>query len=298
MQLRKFILPLLMVSLGTTASYAEELTGSLKKIKDNGIIIVGYRESSIPFSYYGKKQEVIGYAQDYSNLIVSAIKTKLNLPNLQVKLLPITSQTRIPLLQNGSYDFECGSTTNNAARQRQADFSNSIFVVNTRLLVKKDSGITRVDDLKDKNVVVTAGTTSEVKLNQLNSEKNMGIRLIPAKDHNGAFRTLEMGRAVAFVIDDVLLASERAKARNPSDWIIVGEPLSHEVYGCMLRKDDPEFKKLIDDTIAQAQLSGEAEKSYQRWFMNPIPPKGLNLNFELSDDMKALFKAPNDKAYQ
>lgn len=298
MQLRKLILPLLMASLTASAAYAEELTGSLKKIKDNGIIIVGHRESSIPFSYYGKRQEVVGYAQDYSNLIIEAVKTKLNLPNLQVKLSPITSQTRIPLLQNGSYDFECGSTTNNAARQNQVDFSNTIFIVNTRLLVKKDSGITSIDDLKGKNVVVTAGTTSEVRLNQLNSEKNLGMRLIPAKDHNGAFRTLEMGRAVAFVIDDVLLAGERAKAKNPSDWIIVGEPLSHEAYGCMLRKGDTEFKKLIDDTIAQAQLSGEAEKSYQRWFMNPIPPKGLNLNFELSDDMKALFKAPNDKAYE
>lgn len=296
MQLRKLVLPLLMTSLLSTTAYAEELTGTLKKIKDNGVIVVGHRESSVPFSYYGTNQEVVGYAQDYSNLIVEAVKKKLDMPNLQVKLLPVTSQNRIPLLQNGTYDFECGSTTNNVARQKQVDFSNTFFIVGTRLLVKKDSGINDFADLKNKNVAVTAGTTSEVHLNLLNDKDKMGIRIISAKDHSGAFRSLESGRASAFFIDDALLAGERAKAKNPADWIIVGTPQSREAYGCMLRKGDTEFKTLMDETIAQAQTSGEAEKSYMKWFTQPIPPRNLNLNFELSDDMKALFTAPNDKA--
>lgn len=296
MQLRKLVLPLLIASLVSTTAYAEELTGTLKKVKDNGVIVVGHRESSVPFSYYGTNQEVVGYAQDYSNQIVEAVKKKLDMPNLQVKLLPVTSQNRIPLLQNGTYDFECGSTTNNLARQKQVDFSNTFFVVGTRLLVKKDSGINDMADLKGKNVSTTAGTTSEVRLNLLNDQDKMGMRIISAKDHSGAFRTLESGRAVAFLMDDALLAGERAKAKNPSDWVIVGTPQSREAYGCMLRKDDVQFKQLIDETIAQAQTSGEAEKSYNRWFTQPIPPKNLNLDFALSDDMKALFKSPNDKA--
>lgn len=296
MNLRKLVLPLLMTSLLSTAAYAEDLTGTLKKVKDNGVIVVGHRESSVPFSYYGKSQGVVGYAQDYSNHIVEAVKKTLNMPNLQVKLLPITSQNRIPLLQNGTYDFECGSTTNNEARQKQVDFSNTFFIVGTRLLVKKESGINSFADLKGKNVTTTAGTTSEVILNQLNEKDKLGMTIISAKDHSGAFRTLETGRAVAFLMDDALLAGERAKAKKPDDWIIVGEPQSREAYGCMLRKDDPQFKTLVDETISTAQKSGAAEKSFDRWFNQPIPPKNLNLKFTLSDEMKALFKSPNDKA--
>jgi glutamate/aspartate transport system substrate-binding protein len=210
--------------------------------------------------------------------------------------MPITSQNRIPLLQNGTYDFECGSTTNNAERQQQAAFSDTIFIIGTRLLVKKGSEIKDFDDLKGKTVVVTSGTTSEILLNKLNEEKKLGLRIISAKDHGDSFRTLETGRAVAFMMDDALLAGERAKAKKPDDWVIVGTPQSKEAYGCMLRKDDAGFKTLVDDTIAQTQTSGEAAKWFDKWFKQPIPPKNLNMNFELSDDMQALFKAPNDKA--
>jgi len=204
--------------------------------------------------------------------------------------------SRIPLLQNGTYDFECGSTTNNAERQQQAAFSDTIFIIGTRLLVKKGSEIKDFDDLKGKTVVVTSGTTSEILLNKLNEEKKLGLRIISAKDHGDSFRTLESGRAVAFMMDDALLAGERAKAKQPDNWEILGKPQSQEAYGCMLRKDDPEFKKLMDDTIAQAQTSGEAAKWFDKWFKQPIPPKNLNMNFDLSDEMKALFKEPNDKA--
>lgn len=250
----------------------------------------------MPFSYYNNEQKVVGYSQDYSNAIVDAVKKKLDLPNLQVKMMPITSQNRIPLLQNGTYDFECGSTTNNLERQQQAAFSDTIFVIGTRLLVKKGSDIKDFSDLKGKTVVVTSGTTSEVLLNKLNEEKKLDLRIISAKDHGDSFRTLETGRAVAFMMDDALLAGERAKAKKPDNWEIIGTPQSKEAYGCMMRKDDAEFKKLVDDTIVKAQTSGEATKWFETWFKKPIPPKNLNMNFELSDDMKALFKAPNDKA--
>lgn len=278
------------------AADAQQQMPTLEKIAKNGVIVVGHRESSVPFSYYDNAQKVVGYSQDYSNAIVDAIKKKLNKPDLQVKMLPITSQNRIPLLQNGTYDFECGSTTNNLERQKQAAFSDSIFVVGTRLLVKKGGPIKDFADLKGKTVVVTSGTTSEILLNKLNDEQKMGMRIISAKDHGDSFRTLESGRAVAFMMDDALLAGERAKAKKPDGWEILGTPQSKEAYGCMLRKDDGEFKKLMDDTIAQAQTSGEAAKWFDKWFKQPIPPKNMNMNFELSDDMKALFKTPNDKA--
>lgn len=257
---------------------------------------MGHRESSVPFSYYDNQQKVVGYSQDYSNLIVDAIRKELNAPNLEVKLIPITSQNRIPLLQNGTFDFECGSTTNNLERQQQAAFSNTIFVVGTRLLTKKDSEVKDFKDLAGKAVVVTSGTTSEVLLNKLNEKDNMNMRIISAKDHGDSFRTLESGRAVAFMMDDALLAGERAKAKKPDEWSIVGTPQSEEAYGCMMRKNDPAFKALLDKTIATAQTTGVAEKSFDRWFKNPFRLKNLNMNFALSDEMKALFKAHNDKA--
>ncbi|MEC5341153.1 glutamate/aspartate ABC transporter substrate-binding protein [Brenneria populi] len=268
---------------------------TLKKIKETGTIVVGHRESSVPFSYYDNHQQVVGYSQEYSNAIVDAVKKQLAMPDLTVKMIPITSQTRIPLLQNGTIDFECGSTTNNAERQQQVAFSNSIFIVGGRLLVKKDGGIKDFQDLAGKPVVTTAGTTNEILLNQLNDKNKMKMRIISAKDHSDAFRTLESGRAVAFYMDDPLLAGERAKAKKPQLWDIVGSPQSHEAYGCMLRKNDPEFKRLMDDTIARAQTSGAAEKWYQRWFTQPIPPKNINMSFVMSDDIKALFKTPNDR---
>ncbi|KLO02856.1 amino acid transporter, partial [Morganella morganii] len=182
MFMRKLVLSVLVTgaALASAAVSAEELTGTLKKINDSGVIVVGHRESSVPFSYYDNQQKVVGYSQDYSNHIVDAVKKTLNKPDLQVKLIPVTSQNRIPLLQNGTFDFECGSTTNNLARQQQAAFSNTIFVVGTRLLTGKDSGIKDFADLAGKNVVVTSGTTSEMLLNKLNDEKQMKMRIISA----------------------------------------------------------------------------------------------------------------------
>jgi glutamate/aspartate transport system substrate-binding protein len=277
---------------------AQEPTGTLKKIKDSQTIAVGHRESSIPFSYYDDKNQVVGYSQELVMKVVDAVKQKLSLPGLQVKLIPVTSQNRIPLIQNGTIDIESGSTTNNLERQQQVDFSDTMFIIGTRLLVKKDSGINDFPDLKGKNVVVTAGTTSERLIREMNEKNNMGMNIISAKDHGESFLTLQSGRAVAFMLDDALLAGERAKARQPDDWVIVGTAQSKEAYGMMMRKGDDQFRKLVDDVIAKAETSGEADKLYQKWFLSPIPPKGLNLNLPISDDVKQLFKNPNDKAYQ
>ncbi len=271
---------------------------TLKKIKDTGSITLGHRESSIPFSYYDDKQQVIGYSHEMMLKAVDAIKAELKLAKLDVKLMPVTSANRITLLQNGTVDMECGSTTNNLERQKQVGFSTSIFVIGTRLMAKKDAGVKDFPDLAGKNVVTTAGTTSERLIRKMNEEKQMKMNIISAKDHGESFLTLESGRAVAFMMDDALLYGEMAKAKRPSDWVVAGTAQSKEAYGCMLRKDDAGFKKVVDAALTKAMTSGEAEKIYNKWFMNPIPPKGLNLNMPLSDDMKALYKAPNDKAYE
>lgn len=280
-----------------TPAFAQE-SATLKKIKDTGTISLGHRESSIPFSYYDDKQQVIGYSHELLLKIADAVKAELKLAKLDTKLIPVTSQNRIPLVQNGTVDIECGSTTNNTERQKQVAFSNTMFIIGTRLLTKKDSGIKDFPDLAGKNVVTTAGTTSERLLRKLNDDKKLNMNVISAKDHSESFLTLETGRAVAFMMDDALLYGEMAKAKKASDWVVVGTPQSREAYGCMMRKDDPGFKKLVDATIAKTMASGEIEKLYNKWFMSPVPPKGLNLNFLLSDDMKALFKNPNDKAYE
>jgi glutamate/aspartate transport system substrate-binding protein len=293
---RLFLALLASVTL-TAPAAAQELTGTLKKIKEIGSITLGHREASIPFSYYDDKQQVVGYSHELMLKVVDAIKQELKLPNLQVRLNSVTSQNRIPLVQNGTVDLECGSTTNNTERQKQVAFSNTIFVIGTRLQTKKDSGIKDFPDLAGKTVVTTAGTTSERLIRKLNEEKKMNMSIISAKDHGESFLTLETGRAVAFMMDDALLYGEMAKARKPGDWVVVGTPQSLEAYGCMMRKDDPQFKKLVDSAIAKLMQSGEAEKIYNKWFLNPIPPKGLNLNFPLSKEMAELYKNPNDKAY-
>ncbi|WP_454754626.1 glutamate/aspartate ABC transporter substrate-binding protein [Cupriavidus necator] len=282
--------------LGPLAHAAEPLTGTLKKIHETGVITLGVRQSSIPFNYNLGGVRQVGYSYDINMKIVDAIKKRLNMPNLLVKEIPITSQNRITLLQNGSIDIECGSTTNNRERQKQVGFTDTIFIIGTRLLVNKNSGIKDWADLKGKNVVTTAGTTSERLLREMNDEKHLGMHIISTKDHGQSFLTLESGRAVAFMMDDALLYGERAKARDPSEWIVVAKPASREAYGCMIRKDDPQFKKLADAAIVGLMKSGEIQVLYTKWFMQPVPPKGLNLDFPLSQDMKALFSHPNDEA--
>ena len=277
------------------AATSETMNGTLQKIKDSGTIVVGYRDSSIPFSYVADDpNQPMGYAHDLEMKVVEGIKEKLNMPDLEVRYNLITSQTRIPLVQNGTVDFECGSTTNNVERQEQVAFSNGFFEIGTRLLTKADSGIKDFEDLKGKRLVTTAGTTSERYIRQYNDEKKMGTDIISAKDHGEGFLMLESGRADAFMMDDVLLAGEKAKAKNPDEWVIVGTPQSFEIYGCMMRKDDPEFKTVVNDALNKTFSSGEINSIYDKWFLNPIPPKNVNLNFEMSDNLKALIANPHD----
>ena len=277
--------------------FATELTGTLKKVKESGTITLGHRDASIPFSYFGDNPEQpVGYSHDLQLKVVEALKQQLDLPDLKVRYNLVTSQTRIPLVQNGTVDLECGSTTNNIERQQQVDFSVGIFEVGTRLLAKKTSGVNDFADLKGKNVVTTAGTTSERLLKIMNAEQKMGMNIISAKDHGESFLMLESGRALAFMMDDALLYGEMAKAKQPADWAVVGTPQSFEIYGCMVRKGDAGFKQVVDDAISATFKSGEINGIYDRWFMQPIPPKNLNLNFPMSDELKKLIAEPTDKA--
>ena len=280
----------------STPVFAAELTGTLKKIKESGTITLGHRDASIPFSYIADASGVpVGYSHDIQLKVVEAIKKDLAMPDLKVKYNLVTSQTRIPLVQNGTVDLECGSTTNNAERGQQVDFSVGIFEIGTRLLAKKDAPYKDFADLKGKNVVTTAGTTSERIIKSMNADKQMGMNVISAKDHGESFNMLESGRAVAFMMDDALLAGEMAKAKKPTDWAVTGTAQSYEIYGCMVRKDDAPFKKAVDDAIKATFTSGEINTIYAKWFMTPIPPKGLNLNFPMSDELKNLIANPTDK---
>ena len=287
---------LLCIGLLATTAQAQELTGTLKSIKDSGTIKMGFRDSSIPFSYYDNAQHPIGYSIDIANAIVDEVKKELKLPNLTVAPVLITSQTRIPLIQNGTVDFECGSTTNNVEREQQVAFSLGIFEIGTRLLTAKNSGIKDFPDLAGKNMVTTAGTTSEHIIKKMNEDKKMDMNVISAKDHGESFLMLQSGRATAFMMDDALLAGAMAEAKSPADWVITGKPQSFEIYGCMLRKDDPQFKKVVDTAISGLFKSGKINTIYAKWFMQPIPPKGLNMNFPMSDDLKNLIANPTDKA--
>ncbi len=295
--LPKVLATAIAATLISAPAFAAELTGTLKKIKETGTITLGHRDASIPFSYLGTEPgKPIGYSHDLQLKVVEAIKQELGMPELKVRYNLVTSQTRIPLVQNGTVDIECGSTTNNLERQKQVGFSVGIFEVGTRLLSKKSASINEFEDLKGKNVVTTAGTTSERLLKSMNAEKQMGMNIISAKDHGESFLMLESGRAVAFMMDDALLYGEMAKAKKPDDWAVTGKPQSFEIYGCMVRKDDEAFKKVVDKAIADTFASGEINGIYDKWFTQPIPPKGLNLNFPMSEELKKLVANPSDKS--
>lgn len=280
-----------------TKEPATTTQSTLDKIKQSGTIVLAHRDSSIPFSYIADDpNQPVGYAHDLQLKVVEALKNQLQMPDLKVRYNLVTSQTRIPLIQNGTVDLECGSTTNNTERQQQVDFSVGFFEIGTRLLTATDSGINDFADLKGKTLVTTAGTTSERYIKQYNDEKKAGINIVSAKDHGESFLMLESGRADAFMMDDVLLAGERAKSKEPAKWHIVGEPQSFEIYGCMVRKGDADFKKIVDDTLTSVYASGEINGIYDKWFTQPIPPKNVNMDFAMSDNLKKLLANPHDKA--
>ncbi|HMK13455.1 MAG TPA: transporter substrate-binding domain-containing protein [Burkholderiales bacterium] len=276
-------------------SYAEELTGTLKKIKETGVITVGHRESSIPFSYLDDQQRPIGYAMDLCMKIVDAVKTELKMPNLKVNLQPVTSSNRIPLLQNGTIDLECGSTTNSVQRQQQVSFGPTYFVINVTAAVKKSSKINSLADLNGKTISTTSGTTSVPLLKSYEKTQKADIKEIYGKDHAESFLLMADDRSAAFVMDDILLAGQIANSKNPAEYKIIPESLRQEPYSMMLRKDDPQFKALVDKTISGVMKSGEIDKIYAKWFTSPIPPKGINMNFPMTPAIREAFKNPNDK---
>lgn len=295
MKRRAIALTSLLVAFGiTTAAAAAELTGTLKKIRDNGAITLGHRDSSIPFSYYDDKQQVVGYATDLCMKIVDAVKAQLKVPKIDVKFNPVTSATRIPLMANGTVDLECGSTTNNLDRQKQVAFTITHFVTANRYVAKKSSNIKSLKDLKGKTVVSTSGTTNIRWLTEENAKQKLGMNIVAAKDHAEAFLTVDTGRAVAFFMDDILLYSLVATSKNPSEWAIGSDAYSVEPYGIMLRRDDPAFKKVVDSAMTRIYKSGEINKIYDKWFLNPIPPKGVNLKVPMSPQFKKVVANPTD----
>jgi len=285
----------LMASVGVLANTVQaQETGTLKKIKESGTIILGVRDSSIPFSYLDDKQSYQGYSVDLCMKIVTSVQRQLGMSTLNVKLNPVTSATRIPLMANGTIDLECGSTTNNIERQKQVSFAPTTFVTANRILSKKSSHIKSLADLRGKIVVSTSGTSNLKQLTTLNADQNLGISILPAKDHAEAFLMVETGRAAAFVMDDILLASLAANSKSPADYEISKEALSVEPYGIMLRKDDPAFKKAVDTAISNILTSGDINRIYEKWFLKPIPPKNITLNWPISDQLKAVIAKPTD----
>src|SRR6202034_3726478 len=276
---------------------AEELTGTQRQVKETGVINIGYRDSSIPFSYLDDNQKPVGFAIDICMKIVDAVKTELKLDRLTAEFNPVTSSGRIPLLANGTIDLECGSTTNNFDRLKQVAFTNTHFLTATRFISKKSSHINSIDDLKGKTVASTSGTTNIKQLTETNAARNLGINIVPAKEHAESFLLVETDRAVAAVLDDILLASFAAGAKDPDAYVISTDAFSQpEPYGIMLRKDDPAFKKVADDATAALYQSAEGQKLYEKWFLQKIPPKGLNLNVPMGAELKEAFARPTDSS--
>jgi len=268
-------------SLFMLPAQAQELAGTLKKIKETGTITIGHREASIPFSYLDDKQQPVGYAMDLCMKVVDAVKAELKMPGLKVALQPVTSANRIPLLQNGTIDIECGSTTNSVERQKQVAFGPTYFVINVSAVVKK-----------------TSGTTAVPLLKKYEKTANIDVKEIYGKDHAESMQLLATDRVSAFVMDDILLAGQVANQPRPDDYLIFAESLRTEPYGMMLRRDDPQFKGLVDRAVGAVYKSGEIEKIFAKWFTSQIPPRGVNLNFQITPAIRDAFKNPNDRGVQ
>ncbi len=268
---------------------------TLKKIKDSGAVTMGVRESSGALSYTLGDGKYVGFHIDVCQQALADIQKQLGLAKLEIKYQPVTSQNRIPLVQNGTVDIECGSTTNNATRQKDVAFAVTTYVEEVRIAVKANSGITSIAQLKDRNVATTTGTTSVQLLRKHERATGIDFKELFGKDHADSFLLLESGRADAFVMDGQILAGNIARAKNPADFKIVGEVLSVEPIAIMMRKDDPAFKKAVDDSIKAQIASGQLAKAYDKWFMQPIPPANTKVGLPASDATKAAWANPNDK---
>ena len=268
---------------------------TLEKIASSNKITVSYREASVPFSYLIGSSKAVGFSVELTEAIIDDIRKKTKRPELQIAYMPVTSQNRIPLLVNGTYDLECGSTTNNSTRAKDVTFSTNMFYTGTRLLVKKTSNIKNYADLAKKTVASTTGTTNAQVIRKYNADKNLDMQLILGKDHEDSLLLVESDRAVAFAMDDILLFGLMGNTKNPAEWEVVGESLQVEPYACMMRKDDPKFQELVNGVIGGMMKSGEFEKLYTKWFMSPIAPKGQNLNLPMSKELRDNLKAASDK---
>jgi len=283
----------LAASLMPASAFAEP-GAVLKKIKESGELTLGYRESSIPFSYLDDKAQPVGYSIELCGKLVDAIKAELKMPALKVNRQAVTSQNRIPLVANGTVQLECGSTVNNAERQAQVGFSMTSFIVATRFVAKKSANYKTVEDLKGKTVACTSGTNTVKRVRELNEARGLNMTILNGKDHAEAMLLVTSGRAEAFFEDDILLTGMVATSADPTGYVLSTEGYSVDPYAIMFAKDDPEFKRLVDSTLVGLYKSGEIGKIYDRWFMKPIPPKGITLNFPLGAQLQRTFTKPSD----
>lgn len=287
--------PLLVLAAALIATGAAQAQDTLKKIKDSGAVTMGVRESSGALSYTLGDGKYAGFHYEVCSRVLADIQKSLGLAKLETKYQPVTSQNRIPLVQNGTVDIECGSTTNNATRQKDVAFAVTTYVEEVRIAVKAASGITSIAQLNGKKVATTTGTTSVQLLRKHERGANVNFEEVFGKDHADSFLLMESGRADAFVMDGQILAGNIAKAKNPAEFKIVGEVLSVEPIAIMIRKDDPAFKKAVDDSIKAMMASGAIAKLYDKWFLQAIPPSNTKVGLPLSDATKAAWASPNDK---
>ncbi|MFC6283225.1 MULTISPECIES: transporter substrate-binding domain-containing protein [Polaromonas] len=290
----KLKLAALSIALLATGAAFAQANDTIAKVKASGVVTMGVRDSSGALSYTLGDGKYTGYHVEICNRVIAALEKAAG-RKLEVKYQSVTSQNRIPLVQNGTVDLECGSTTNNVARQKDVAFLYTTFVEEVRIAVKANSGITSITQLNGKNVATTTGTTSVQTLRKNERAKGIDFKEVFGKDHSDSFLLLESGRADAFVMDGSILAGNIATAKNPADYKIVGEVLSVEPIAIMIRKDDPAFKKLGDDTIRDMIKAGDMNKLWDKWFLQPIPPKNTKVGLALSDSTKAAWATPNDK---
>ncbi|GKS75246.1 amino acid ABC transporter substrate-binding protein [Acidovorax sp. SUPP950] len=291
--MKKHLLAVAITALAAGSAFAQA-NDTLAKIKASGTITEGVRESS-GLSYTLGDGKYTGFHYDVCAKVIADVQKQLGLAKLDVKYQPVTSQNRIPLVQNGTVDIECGSTTNNAARQKDVAFAVTTYVEEVRIAVKADSGITGIKDLNGKNIATTTGTTSVQTLRKNKRAEGLTFKEVFGKDHSDSFLLLESGRADAFIMDGSILASNIAKSKSPNDFKIVGEVLSVEPIAIMIRKDDPAFKKAVDDSIKAQIKSGDMAKLYDKWFMQPVPPNNVKIGLPVSEATKAAWANPNDK---
>lgn len=298
--MRKYVCMVLAGVIGFAASgpavHAEELSGTLKKIRDTGTLVLGAPDSNVPFAYLDDKQQHVGYSIDLCMKIADGLQRQLSMSKLNVQVRSVTNTTRIALIQNGSIDIDCDSATNTAERQKQVAFAPTDFIATARLVAKKSSNIHSLNDMKGKTIVSTAGSSNIRQIVELNRDRHLGMTIISAKDHAEGFLTMATGRAVAFAMDDILVAALVANSKNPDEYAITDEVLLVEPSGFILRRDDPAFKRAVDTALSHVYQSSEIDAIYNKWFMSPIPPKGINLKLPMSDRLKAVFAHPTDSS--